>query len=298
MTQTLTDDRQAEMQAAIVALMGHTGVVIAHALDADFLGIAEVMEDAGTVMLKVWQTESGIDVPPVCQESLDIESMGELYTSENPQIAVKASSKKKSQPGMDGEFLDKLGLRSMLTAPFYFQGWPLGAVCVYRTGQKHFTTDDISTTKQIAQPLRSLVGVAAEATDLAAMSRAVLESAGNLDAATPETSEPTPEKKRIGKELRTSLRQEFSVTQSIAPVVYGALPHREHFVEVECCDLSAGGFSFYLDKPPPYDTLVLRLGPPGSDTFVSARVAHVREVEHDGETAQLIGCQFIGKVYL
>ncbi len=293
MTQTLTDDRQAEMQAAIVALMGHTGVVIAEALEADYLGIAEVMEDAGTVMLKVWKTESGIDKPQVCQESLDIESMTGLYISDRPQIIVKASSKKKSQPGMDGEFLDKLGLRSMLTVPFYFQGWPLGAVCVYRTGQKHFITDDISTAAQIAEPLRSLIGVAAEATDLAAMSRAALESAGN-----PDTSTTMPEKKRSGKELRSSPREEYSVTQSIAPVACGMLPHQKHFVEVECGDLSAGGFSFYLDKPPPYDTLVIRLGPPGNDTFVSARVAHLREVEHDGKTVQLVGCQFIGKVYL
>ncbi len=292
MTPTLTDDRQTQMQAAIVALMGHTGVVIAQALEADFLGIAEVMEDAGTVMLKVWKAESGIDVPPVCQESLDIESMTGLYMSENPQITVKASSKK-NQPGMDGEFLDKLRLRSLLTVPFYFQGWPLGAVCIYRTSQKLFTTDDITTAKQITEPLRSLIGVAAEATDLAAMSRAALAPAAN-----PEDSAPAPEKKRTGKELRTSARQEFGVTQAIAPVVCGMLPHQKHFAEVECRDLSAGGFSFYLDKPPPYDTLVIRLGPPGSDTFVSARVAHVREVEHEGETVQLVGCQFIGKVYL
>ncbi len=298
MTQTLTDDRQAEMQAAIVALMGHTGVVIAETLEADYLGIAEVMEDAGTVILKVWQTESGIDKPQVCQESLDIESMTGLYMSDRPQIIVKASSKKKSQPGMDGEFLDKLGLRSMLTVPFYSQGWLLGAVCLYRTGQRHFITDDIATAAQIAEPLRSLIGVAAEATDLAAMSRAALQSAANPDAPTPETLTPMPEKKRSGKELRSSPREEYGVTQAIAPVIYGMLPHRKQFVDVECGDLSAGGFSYYLDEPPPYDTLVLRLGPPGSDTFVSARVAHLREVEHDGETVQLVGCQFIGKVYL
>ena len=53
-----------------------------------------------------------------------------------------------------------------------------------------------------------------------------------------------------GKELRASPRRSFQYRQMIAPVMGGGMPSRTDFFEVDCCDISAGGLSFFLDHVP------------------------------------------------
>ncbi len=101
-----------------------------------------------------------------------------------------------------------------------------------------------------------------------------------------------------GRERRTSPRKAYHYRQRIAPMVGGLLPPKRKFFEVQCRDISAGGFSFLLDRKPDFETLVVCLGRPPAETFFTARVVRCVEVQENGETWLLVGCRFTGRVQL
>jgi len=82
----------------------------------------------------------------------------------------------------------------------------------------------------------------------------------------------------------------------IAPIFGGRFPSEVEFFEVECHDICTGGFAFFSDGYPPFETLIVRLGRSPSLKHLRARVVNVTEVPRDGETAYRVGCRFIDRI--
>jgi GAF domain-containing protein len=102
----------------------------------------------------------------------------------------------------------------------------------------------------------------------------------------------------VAKDLRRSPRRTFRYHQRIAPIFGGQLPGEDDFFEVECEDISAGGIAFHLSRPPDFETLVIALGKPPRQSYVSAQVVRCVTTERDGVPGYLVGCSFTGKVSL
>lgn len=96
-------------------------------------------------------------------------------------------------------------------------------------------------------------------------------------------------------ERRRHPRRSFPYKQRIAPVVDGKLPDRRAFIDVQCKDIAASGFSFLSPTPPASDTVVVALGIPPKVTYLIARVIHVTRVDHDEQRKFVIGCNYVGR---
>jgi hypothetical protein len=68
------------------------------------------------------------------------------------------------------------------------------------------------------------------------------------------------------------------------------------FQEVDCCDLSTGGFSFLAPDVPASDHLVVRLGGEDSFVFLTAKAVNCRPYLTIHGTQFFVGCRFIGRV--
>ena len=102
----------------------------------------------------------------------------------------------------------------------------------------------------------------------------------------------------VTKDLRASPRRAFRYLQRIAPVFGGQPPGQGDFFEVECEDISAGGIAFHLNRQPDFETLVVALGKPPWQSYLSARVVRCVKTERGGVRGFLVGCSFTGKVSL
>jgi PAS domain S-box-containing protein len=101
-----------------------------------------------------------------------------------------------------------------------------------------------------------------------------------------------------GPEKRSSPRREYQYRQAIAPMDGKRLPARRDFFEVECEDISAGGISFYLDRPPEFEYLVVALGKAPTLTWFAALVVRVVDRSAPDAPRFLVGCRFTGRVHL
>jgi PAS domain S-box-containing protein len=97
---------------------------------------------------------------------------------------------------------------------------------------------------------------------------------------------------------RGSARRDYRYRQRMAPMHGDALPAASEFVDVDCRDISASGISFFQDRLPTFETLVVGLGRPPALSYFSARVMRVARVEEDGTARYLIGCGFSGRIHL
>jgi len=124
-------------------------------------------------------------------------------------------------------------------------------------------------------------------------------SARSVEALPAEGRQPTTEAGQLSPhvpmERRRHPRRSFPYKQRIAAVVDGRLPDRQTFVDVQCKDIAASGFSFLSPTPPASDTLVVALGVPPRVTYLVAQVMHVTRVEKRGERKFLIGCAYVGR---
>ncbi len=100
----------------------------------------------------------------------------------------------------------------------------------------------------------------------------------------------------IDRERRRRARLSYPYCQRIAPILDGRLPDDDEFVQIQCNDIAAGGFSFISTKPMQSDMLVVALGTPPRLTYLTAQVAHVTRIERDGERMYMVGCSYIGRV--
>ena len=104
--------------------------------------------------------------------------------------------------------------------------------------------------------------------------------------------------RREGRDRRTSVRSEFRCKQWIAPMRDGRLPAAADFFEVECSDLSAGGFAFLLDRQPEFDTLAVVLGKPPQEVVLAARIVRCTSHGSIGRIRMRIGCRFLSRLSL
>jgi len=100
----------------------------------------------------------------------------------------------------------------------------------------------------------------------------------------------------IQRERRRRPRRAYPYRQQIAFILDGKLPIKSDFHEVQCCDISSGGFSYVSDRPPKSSQLVVILGSPPRVTHLVARVAHVTPIEHEGQTVYRVGCAYTGRL--
>ena len=99
-----------------------------------------------------------------------------------------------------------------------------------------------------------------------------------------------------GAEKRSSPRREYNYMQRISPLIDNCIPDDDEFYKVPCCDISAGGFSYYMETPPHYDELVISLGTPPHDQKVIAKIVRIVKKDVNGQTMHQVGCQFTGRV--
>ncbi len=70
-------------------------------------------------------------------------------------------------------------------------------------------------------------------------------------------------------------------------------PSEDKYFNVECHDISRGGISFYLKRPPGCKYFAIALGREPMLRMLVAQIVNTREVEHDGQRMYLVGCRFI-----
>jgi hypothetical protein len=118
------------------------------------------------------------------------------------------------------------------------------------------------------------------------------------------------------QDRRGTDRQRYSVRQRIAPWQGNGFPPDSAFFDVQCHDLTAGGFSFLSPSRPEFTVLVAELGIVAEQIYLVARVVHVERVLVDStgawadprstatiegsppiksgwSTRYLIGCRFV-----
>ena len=71
-----------------------------------------------------------------------------------------------------------------------------------------------------------------------------------------------------------------------------SIPRRRSFVEVEGCDLSVGGFSFYVSELPTTKLIVVALGREKARIYVQAKIVRYQRIERDGKPIIMVGCEF------
>ncbi len=99
------------------------------------------------------------------------------------------------------------------------------------------------------------------------------------------TSNPASDRRR-------QRRSRFVATQRIALRRAPGIPHESEFIEVQCHDLTRGGFSFLLPSEPSFHFLVVAFGIAPNTIYVSARVTHCEPVlVHDSGLIERIGAR-------
>ena len=90
-------------------------------------------------------------------------------------------------------------------------------------------------------------------------------------------------------------RRPYDTCQNIA-FFSDALPAAHEFEQVQCNDLSVDGVSFFLNRLPDQERVVISLGTAPKLMFMTARIVNERLVYKDGRAAYRIGCQFLNRV--
>lgn len=88
----------------------------------------------------------------------------------------------------------------------------------------------------------------------------------------------------------------YEVWQYVAPLEAEAWPSPELFERVLCRDLSSSGFSFFCERLPSYQTLIVALGNPPELRFFVAQVTNSPAVSVHGKGGHLISCEFTRKL--
>jgi len=170
--------------------------------------------------------------------------------------------------------------------------WSLRKIVPVEGAPSQFIATGIDVTEERAAEERARrAEVAASHARTAAAARAG-DAQADSEHVSPFGALPSP----INVERRRKPRRSYPYIQRIAPILDGKRPDQNAFQEVQCNDISAGGFSFISDAPPVSDSYVVALGCAPKFTFLTAQVAHVTRVQHEGERRFLVGCNYVGRV--
>ena len=96
-------------------------------------------------------------------------------------------------------------------------------------------------------------------------------------------------------EQRASERWAYPAIQLLAPCGPKELPRKSMFAEVRCHDLSQGGISFFMPRPPKFQLAVFGLGKRPNLTYLLAQVVYCKE-HVTAKREYLVGCSFIRRV--
>ncbi len=96
--------------------------------------------------------------------------------------------------------------------------------------------------------------------------------------------------------MRSSPRLKYACPQRIAPMHSPLPPLADDYLEVECNDISRGGISFFLKRPPGCQQFAIVLGQKPMQTIMVAQVVYAKEVQHNNQQMYLVGCKFINRL--
>jgi PAS domain S-box-containing protein len=116
--------------------------------------------------------------------------------------------------------------------------------------------------------------------------------------AAPALFVPEEEDAPSGADQRRSPRRAYRYRQRIAPLTDERFPAPGGFFEVEFWDISACGFSFFMEQLPKFEMLMAALGRAPSLTHFTARVMRVARMTQGDTTRYLVGCDFVDRVNL
>lgn len=100
----------------------------------------------------------------------------------------------------------------------------------------------------------------------------------------------------IDIDRRSERRLSYPRRQRIAPLKDGVLPREDQFFVVECRNIGARGFGFFMDHPPGAREYVAELGNPAHSLYLTVEVKHATLARSADRDRYLVGCQYIGRV--
>jgi|SRR5580658_1754844 hypothetical protein len=99
----------------------------------------------------------------------------------------------------------------------------------------------------------------------------------------------------VSVDRRETVRWPFREIQWLGPYGSWGLPKKHMFFEVRCHDLSQGGISFFLPRPPASEFAVIGLGKKPNLVYYMVQMTNCNEFP--GEKKQyLVGCRFVQRV--
>jgi PAS domain S-box-containing protein len=145
--------------------------------------------------------------------------------------------------------------------------------------------------------LKSLLNLktAIDTGDMMQIRQALIDAARTAEAAS-DGDESMLAAALLNANRRTFERGQFRSTQRIAPFTSGQIPHPSAFFEVQCHELSAGGFSFFLPHRPKDKKYLVRLGAGEHTILMSVEVRSCRLAEEQGIPQYLVGCKFVERI--
>lgn len=163
------------------------------------------------------------------------------------------------------------------------------------------TGTDVTAERQAEQKAAKAEQMAAKARSASALEQQEENDTRPAPGAPPTPQDQPPAKASvlpgpINSERRRRARLSYPYRQRIAPIIDGRLPDDDEFVEIQCNDIAAGGFSFISLKPPQSEMLVVALGTPPNLSYLTAQVAHVTRIQRGGRRVYLVGCSYIGRI--
>jgi hypothetical protein len=96
---------------------------------------------------------------------------------------------------------------------------------------------------------------------------------------------------------RTEMRHPFFCRQWAAPYDGVRAPESHEFFPVQCRDISSGGISFFLDRTPTYEMIVIRLAGPAESRYLTARIKRTTPSGNLEYGRHVIGCKFLGTLH-
>ena len=100
----------------------------------------------------------------------------------------------------------------------------------------------------------------------------------------------------VVKERRARPRCAYPYKQLVAPLIDGRLPPKSLFLEVQCREIAASGFSYLAPSPPGHEMLVVSFGVAPSLIYLSAKIQHVTRTKVNGIVMFMVGCQYVERV--
>ena len=125
-----------------------------------------------------------------------------------------------------------------------------------------------------------------------------LKQAQSLRDQAPASSAPKPFQsleEGPGSERRTKPRRAYPYKQLVGVVRNGKLPGRADFKEVQCRDISAGGFSFFSDTILEEKSLVVAFGSGDALIYLLAEALHNRPIVENGRNVYIVGFRYTGR---